>query len=173
MARAHDNRLTVVISRPVDYFEVGVFAICFIYGVLALARWDLAAMSLKLFPWSGGVVFLSALVAGGATGLISYGFKTIMGPRLELAGLTLLVSFCLAYTVWTPIVLGERGIGLVLFMGLLIWIPGLFERKRLKKYITRLESIEGNSTTSQKESGKRAADTSPMGHRNPGHRRNR
>lgn len=174
MSRAPAGGRTVVIPRPVDYFEIGVFATCLISGVTTLIRYqDLAAASVKLYPWGAGVVFLIALVAGGATGLISYAFKTIMGPKLELAGLTLLVAFCLAYTVWTPIAVGMRGINLILFMGVLIWIPGLFTRNRLKRYIRDLESIEGKHSLGGRESEGSATNASTMGNRRVRRRRDR
>lgn len=173
MSEHRQMRQTVVIPRPVDYFEIGAFAICALYGVLTLPWYQqLAATSLKAYPGGGGIIFLVLLVAGGATGLISYRFKTIKGPKLELAGLTLLVVLCIAYTVWTPIAVGVRGIGLILFMGVLIAIPGFFTRKRLIRYIHQLESIESSQGLGGEESGASAKDTAGMGDRIFRRRRN-
>jgi len=166
MAQNSGERKVMVISRPVDYFEVGAFGICAFYGVIALSKYqELAATSIKMYPGAGGVIFLFLLIVGGATGLVSFAFKTITGPRVELAGLTLLVILCLAYSVWTPFSVGVRGIGLLLFMGILIGIPGIFTRRRLIRYINRLESIEGHSRLGEREGNARATDTHAMGHR--------
>lgn len=165
---------TVVIPRPVDYFEVGAFTVCAIYGIVTLIRYqDLAAASVKIYPGVGGLVFLALLVVGGATGLISYVIKTIMGPKLELAGLTLLVILCLAYSLWTPFSVGARGIGLLLFMGILIGIPGFFTRRRLIRYIKELESIENPDPMGGKGSGTSDSNNSPMGSSSIWRRRNR
>lgn len=162
-----DNQGTVVITRPIDYFEVGVFVICVLYGVITLSRYqELASNAVKLYPWPGGVIFLTALVVGGATGLISFTFKTIKGPKLELAGLTLLVVFCLAYSLWASFAVGARGVGLLLWMGILIAGPGYFTRRRLARYIHRLESIESDdSRLGGKESGSHAKDNHGVDHR--------
>lgn len=135
----------VVIPRPVDYFELGVFVFCVLYGAISLAQYSqVAATSVKLYPGWGGVAFLALLVAGGATGLVSYLFKTIKGPRLELAGLTLLVLLCIAYALWTPFSVGLRGIGLMLSMTTLIAVPGYCTVRRLRKYISDVEAIARN-----------------------------
>ena len=149
----------VVIPRRIDYFEVGVFSICAAYGIMALASYStLAATAIRMYPGWGGRLFLALLVAGGATGLISYAFKTIMGPRLELAGLTLLVLLCIAYSLWTPFSVGLRGIGLLLFMGVLIAIPGYFTCRRIRRDIGALEAIEENGVATDPEGGKSADD---------------
>jgi hypothetical protein len=142
MSRKPNSELTVI--RVIDYFEVGSFAICTLYGLIALVRYDqVAAASVKMYPGAGGVIFLAMLTLGGATGLFSYGFHTITGLKLELAGLTLLIPLCIAYAVWTPFSVGiPRGLGLILFMGVLIGIPGFFTRRRLKRYIANLESTQ-------------------------------
>jgi hypothetical protein len=161
-----DNRATVVITRPVDYFEIGVFVICVLYGVITLTRYqELASNAVKLYPGVGGVIFLVVLVVGGATGLVSFAFKTIKGPKLELAGLTLLVVFCLAYSLWASITVGARGIGLLLWMGILIAGPGYLTRRRLARYIHRLESIENDSRLGGKENGSHAKDDHGVDHR--------
>lgn len=144
----------VVIPRRVDYFEVGVFGVCCLYGAITMARYqDLAATSVKMYPGVGGMVFLVMLAVGGLTGLISFGFKTIMGPKLELASLTLLVLLCIAYSLWTPFSVGMRGIGLLLFMGILIAVPGYFTSRRLSEYIRNLEAIERGQQLGGRESG--------------------
>lgn len=154
-----DKKKTMVIPRPVDYFEVGVFGVCALYGVITLVRYqDLAATSVKMYPGYGGIVFLALLVAGGATGLVSFTIKTIMGPKLELAGLTLLVVLCIAYSLWTPFSVGTRGIGLLLFMGILIAIPGYFTRRRLARYIDEVEALQTNRRMGGEESGNRDTD---------------
>lgn len=140
MSEDHGGKLAVV--RTIDYFEVGAFALCALYGVIALTRYDeVAATSVKMYPGKGGAIFLALLAIGGGTGLFSFTMRTIRGLKLELAGLTLLVPLCLAYVVWTPFSVGWRGLGLVLFMGTLIGIPGFFTRRRLKKYIENLEAL--------------------------------
>lgn len=167
MARTPDDRRPMVITRQIDYFEIGVFGICALYGVITLARYqDLAATSVKMYPGMGGVIFLGGLVAGGATGLVSYAFKTIIGPKLEVAGLTLLVVLCLTYSLWTPFSVGLRGIGLLLFMGILIAIPGFFTRRRILRYIQRVELIEkDHSLLGVEENESHAEGNNGMDHR--------
>jgi hypothetical protein len=52
--------------------------------------------------------FETALVVSGATGLVSFAFKMIKGPKLELAGLTLPVVPCLAYSSWASFAVGAH-----------------------------------------------------------------
>ncbi len=140
MSEDHGRKLAVV--RTIDHFEVGAFALCALYGTIALVRYnDVAATSVKMYPGLGGMIFLALLAIGGGTGLFSFTLRTIRGLQLELASLTLLVPLCLAYVVWTPFSVGLRGLGLVLFMGVLIGLPGFFTRRRLKKYIENLEEL--------------------------------
>lgn len=157
MAQIPRKSNPVVIPRRIDYFEVGVFSICALYGIIALSSYStLAATAIRMYPGWGGRLFLALLIAGGATGLISYAFKTIMGPRLELAGLTLLVLLCIAYSLWTPFSVGLRGIGLLLFMGVLIAIPGFFTCRRIGRDIGELEAIEEQGMTVDREGGSSA-----------------
>lgn len=165
MSESADKLPPTVIARRVDYFEVGVFGICALYGTITLTSFqELAATSVKMYPGIGGVAFLAMLVVGGATGLISYAFKTIIGPKLELAGLTLLVLLCIAYSLWTPFSVGLRGIGLLLFMGVLIAIPGFFTCRRLSRYIDEVEAIEHYHRMGGEES-ENDADSDAMGSR--------
>lgn len=132
----------VVIPRRVDYFEVGVFAYSSLYGVVTLVNYtDLASRAVKIYPGIGGVVFLALLVVGGVTGLASFAYKTVTGPKLELASLTLLVILCITYGLWSLVSIGTQGVGLLLSMTLLIAFPGAFARKRLAKYVRDLEAI--------------------------------
>lgn len=151
--------MVIPIPRHIDYFEVGAFAICALYGVITLIRYDHlgTASALKLYPWGGGIVYLGMLIIGGITGLVGHVLRSLMGLKLELAGLTLLVLLCLAYTLWTPFSVGWAGIGLVLFMGILIAVPGFFARRRLAKYIDKVEAIQRDRETGGEESGSIAA----------------
>jgi hypothetical protein len=144
----------IVIPRRVDYFEVGIFAYASLYGVVSIVNYgELAARSVRVYPGIGGVVFLALLAVGGLTGLISFAYKTITGPKLELASLTLLVVLCIAYSLWTPFSVGWQGIGLILSMALLIAGPGYFACKRLAKYIHELEDIQDKHRMGGEESG--------------------
>lgn len=151
-----ETRHRVVIPRRVDYFEVGVFGFASLYGTITFLNYShLASRSTQLYPGVGGKAFLVMLAVGGITGLVSFAFKTIMGPKLELASLTLLVLLCIAYTLWTPFSVGIQGIGLLLSLALLIAVPGYFTRRRLVRYVHELEAIEKDHATGGEESGTR------------------
>lgn len=142
MSQVNQGRVPMVIPRPIDYFEVYVSIFCIIWGGVSLARYSqVAATSVKMYPGWGGVAFLVLLVVGGATVLASFLFKTILGPRLEQAGLTSLVILCLAFGLWTPFSVGARGLGLLLSLVILIAAPGLHTLRRLRKYIRAVEAI--------------------------------
>lgn len=135
--------MVIPIPRHVDYFEVGAFGVCALYGLITLVRYDqLASIALKAYPSPGGLIYVTLLTAGGVTGLAGHVLKSLTGLRLELAGLTLLVLLCVAYTLWTPFSAGWRGVGLLMFMGILIAVPGFFARRRLAKYIHKVEDIQ-------------------------------
>lgn len=143
MPQVNPRRTPIVIPRPVDYFEVYVSIFCIVWGGVSLARYSqVAATSVKMYPGWGGVAFLVLLVVGGATVLVSFLFKTILGPRLEQAGLTSLVILCLAFGLWTPFSVGARGLGLLLSLVILIAAPAWHTLRRLRKYIKRLEAID-------------------------------
>lgn len=165
--------MVIPIPRHVDYFEVGVFAICALYGVITLIRYDqlAAASSLKQYPGWGGIIYLVLLTVGGLTGLAGHTLRSLMGLKLELAGLTLLVMLCLAYTLWTPLSVGWAGIGLVLFMGILVAVPGYFARRRLAKYIDKVEAIQQFRAMGGEESGDLATNSNAMGSRRHWRRR--
>lgn len=131
----------VVIVRPIDYFEIGVFLYSTAWGVVSLIRFDLAAMSLRAYPGQGGRIFLVLLIIGGVIGLYSWTVKTINGPRLERAALTFLSLLCLAYVVWTPFSVGVRGISFLLAMAVLIAGPGGFKVRHLSRSIQSMEEI--------------------------------
>lgn len=166
--------MVIPIPRHVDYFEVGVFAICALYGTVTMIRYDqLASISLKAYPGWGGMIYLALLTTGGITGLAGHTLKSLMGLKLELAGLTLLVLLCLAYTVWTPFSAGLRGFGLLLFMGILIAVPGYFTRRRLAKYIDKVEAIQRDRQLGGEESGSIVSNSDSMGGRLNWRRRRR
>lgn len=131
----------VVFIRPFDYFEMAVFLYSTAWGVVSLSRYDLAASSLRAYPGLGGPIFLVLLIIGGVIGLYSWTLKTITGPRLERAALTLLSLLCLAYVVWTPFSVGVRGISFILAMAILIAGPGALKTRRLTREIRRMEEI--------------------------------
>lgn len=131
----------VVIVRPFDYFEIGVFLYATLWGVVSLFRYDLAASSLRAYPGHGGLIFLALLIIGGVIGLYSWTLKTITGPRLERSALTFLSLLCLAYVVWTPFSVGVRGISFLLAMAILIAGPGGLKARRLTREIRKMEEI--------------------------------
>lgn len=133
--------MPVVIVRPVDYFEIGVFIYALLWGVVSIVRYDVAASALRMYPGHGGFLFLCLLILGGVIGLYSWTLKTITGPRLERAALTFLALLCLAYVVWTPFSVGVRGITLLLAMAILIAGPGAFKARRLSREIRKMEEL--------------------------------
>lgn len=142
----------LIVPRYIEYFEAGVFSMCTIYGLVTLVNYgQLAPTAAKLYPGPGGVIFLALLFIGGLTGLSSYAMKTIMGLKVELASLTLLVTLCVAYSLWTPFSAGTRGVGLLLWMGILIAIPGYLTRRRLAKMIKSLESMITSAQAGERE----------------------
>lgn len=133
--------MPVVIVRPVDYFEIGVFLYAFAWGVVSLVRYDVAAMALRAYPGQGGRIFLALLILGGGIGLYSWTVKSITGPRLEQAALTFLALLCLAYVVWTPFSVGVRGMTFLLAMAILIAGPGALKARRLTKDIRQMQDL--------------------------------
>lgn len=133
--------MRVVIVRPVDFFEIGVFCYAILWGVFSLIRYDVATNALRMYPVGGGLIFLSLLVLGGLVGLYSWTLKTITGPRLERAALTFLAFLCLAYVVWTPFSVGVRGMTLLLAMAILIAGPGAFKARRLGHDIKEMQAL--------------------------------
>lgn len=133
--------MPVVIVRPVDFFEIGVFSYATLWGVVSLTRYDLATNALRMYPGHGGLVFLCLLVLGGLVGLYSWTMKTITGPRLEQAALTFLAFLCLAYVVWTPFSVGARGMTFLLAMAILIAGPGAFKARRLGHEIKEMQAV--------------------------------
>jgi hypothetical protein len=156
--------VVIPIPRHIDYFEVGAFAICTLYGVITLIRYDQLSMAspLKQYPGWGGIIYLALLTVGGATGLAGHALRSLIGLKLELAGLTLLVLLCLAYTLWTPFSVGWAGTGLLLFMGMLVTVPGFFARRRLSRYIDKVEAIQRDRQMGGEESGSIVAGGDPI-----------
>jgi hypothetical protein len=135
-----DGRL--VIGREIEPFEVAVLTISLMYGLVATFRYDLAATSVRMYPGYGGRFFLVLLALGGLVGLMGVLNRSRWGMRLEGAGLTLLSILGLAYGLWTPFSVGARGVGLLLFLGVLLFVPSAVLARRLRRYLRRAEEME-------------------------------
>jgi len=132
----------LVIGREIEPFEVGVLTISLTYGLVGTFRYDLAATSIQRYPGLGGRIFLVLLALGGLVGLMGVVNRSRWGMRLEGAGLTLLSILGLAYGIWTPFSVGTRGVGLLLFLGVLLFGPSAILARRLRRYLRRAEQME-------------------------------
>lgn len=150
-----DGRL--VIGREIEPFEVAVLVMSLLYGLLGTFKYDLAATSIRMYPGYGGRIFLVLLALGALIGLMGVVNRSRWGMRLEGAGLTLLSILGLAYAIWTPFSVGARGIGLLMFLGLILFVPSLILALRLRRYLLRAEALE----TKQENNGGRLDGTRP------------
>lgn len=130
----------VALPREREPFQVCALAVSLLYAATSTVAYDrMAATSIKLYPFSGGRVFLALLGVGAATALAGLYNPSLRGLRVEMAGLTLLVFLCASYVLWTPFSVGLRGLGLMLFMGVLIAAPGAIRVRRLREQIRAAE----------------------------------
>lgn len=127
-------------ERRVEPFEVGTLTVSLLYGALGILFYDQAAgRTIKLYPVLGGRVFLALLAVGAATALAGLSLPNLRGLRLERAGLWLLVWLGIAYTAWTPFVVGWSGLGLLLSFGMLLFVPGMIVALRRGRLIAEVE----------------------------------
>lgn len=157
---AEEREQPVTFVRTVEPFRIAVYLFAVLWGSLTILNFGQSANSaIRQYPGMGGWIFLVLLTIGGATSLLSYLMKTVVGLKVEVAGLTLLILLCLAYTVWTPFSVGFlRGLGLQLSMLILIAIPGYFVRRAMVRYISSLEQLE-QQHAGGKESGSNAVNS--------------
>jgi hypothetical protein len=135
-----DNDGHVLAERQVDPFEAGVLVLCLLYGGLGLAWFDrFAGRAVKLYPYIGGRVFLAMLFIGSVTALLGLTRSTVTGLRLERAGLWLLVSLGAGYAVWTPLAVGWSALSVILFFGILLFVPGAVVAWRRGRLIAQVE----------------------------------
>lgn len=151
MTETPDGRL--IVGREIEPFEVGVLTMSLLYGLLGTFKYDLAATSIRLYPGYGGRIFLVLLASGALLGLMGVANRSRWGMRLEGAGLSLLSILGLGYALWTPFSVGARGIGLLMFLGLLLFGPSLFLALRLRRYLRRAESLEATKTSGDGSAG--------------------
>lgn len=130
----------LAVERKREPFELAALFICWLSGMTGSLWYDtLADDSIRAYPGVGGRVFLALMVVGSGTALIGVFQRSLTGMRLERAGLWLLVSLCLSFTVWTPFAVGWEGLGMVLFFGLLVAGPGFYVARRLTRLIDAVE----------------------------------
>lgn len=130
----------VLAERTIDPFEAGVLVLALIYGGLGLAWFDrFAGRVVKLYPVIGGHAFLALLFLGSLTALLGLVRSTLAGLRLERAGLWLLVSLGGGYAVWTPLAVGWGALSLILFFGIMLFVPGAVVARRRGRLIRQVE----------------------------------
>lgn len=130
----------LAIPRELEPFEVAVLGICLLYGVLGSIFYNqTASAAIRSYPGLGGRVFVAGLAVGGVTALYGLARPTLRGMRLERAGLWLLVSLCLAFTAWSPFATTARGLGLMIYMGILVTIPSFVVARRRGRQIRAAE----------------------------------
>lgn len=131
----------ILLERKVEPFEVGVLLICLLYGGLGQVWFErLAGRAIKLYPVLGGRAFLALLFLGSLTALAGLALPTIRGLRMEHAGLWLLVYLGAGYAVWTPFSAGVAGLPLMLFFGMMLFVPGFFVARKRGKLIQAAEN---------------------------------
>lgn len=135
----------LIIGREVEPFELCVLLLSLTYGLLGMFRYDLAATSIRMYPGYGGRAFLVLLALGALVGLAGVANRSRWGMRLEHAGLMLLSLLGFGYALWTPFSVGSRGAGLLLFLGVLLFVPSLWLALRLRKYLRRAEALDRNA----------------------------
>lgn len=141
MSITHGDGHTLALTREQNPFAVAALGVSFLYGLVCTVFYEsLAATSIKLYPWMGGRVFLAGLMLGALTALAGMRSNTLTGMRTEQAGLYLLAMLCTSYALWTPFSVGWRGLGLVLFMGVLIAAPAFVVARRLGRQLRQAEA---------------------------------
>lgn len=144
MTETPDGHL--VIGREVEPFEVSVLAVSLLYGLLGTFKYELAATSIRMYPGYGGRVFLVLLALGALVALMGVANRSRWGMRLEGGGLTLLSVLGAGYALWTPFSVGSRGLGLLLFLGLVLFFPSALLAWRLRRYLRRAQMLEARQT---------------------------
>ncbi len=130
----------LAIPREPEPSEVAVLGICLLYGVIGSVWYEqVASAAVRSYPGIGGRTFVAGLAVGGVTALYGLAQPTLRGMRLERAGLWLLVSLCLAFTAWSPFATTARGIGLMIYMGILVTVPSFFVARRRGRQIRAVE----------------------------------
>lgn len=142
MTTTPDGRL--LIGRAPEPFEIGALLLAFTYGVLCTIRYDLAATSIREYPGVGGRVFVGLLALGALVALTGVMNRSLWGIRLESAGLTIIGCLGAAYALWAPFSIGLRGLGLILFLGVLLAGPSMWVVLRLRRYIKAAEQLKLN-----------------------------
>lgn len=138
----HDHVGRLALTRSIEPFELGALAACLLYGTVGSIWYDRATgTALRDYPGFGGRVFLLGLVVGATAALLGLARNTLDGLRTERNGLRLLFWLGLAYTVWAPFSsAGWRGLGLMVFMGGIAWVPALFVARRRSRQIAAAET---------------------------------
>lgn len=132
---------TVLIGRDREPYEITVLLLGLLYGVICTFRYDLAATSIRTYPGIGGRVFLALLALSSLVGLLGVASRSVTGIRMEGSALTLQACLGLAYSMWTPFVVGTRGLGLILFLGLILTIPSTIVAWRLRRYLRAADEL--------------------------------
>lgn len=132
----------LVIGREINPYEVSVLALSLAYGLMGTVRFDLAATSIRMYPSPGGRVFLVLLAFGALVALTGLLNRSRWGLKVQAGGQTLLACLGAGYALWTPFSVGTRGIGLLLFLGILLFAPSAFLAVRLRRYLRRAEQLE-------------------------------
>lgn len=149
---------TVLIGRDPEPYEITVLILGFLYGIICTFRYDLAATSIRTYPGIGGRVFLVLLAFSSFVGLVGLASRSMTGIRLEGSALTLQACLGLAYSMWTPFVVGTRGLGLILFLGLILTIPSTFVALRLRRYLRKADEVARRLAEQAAEQKERPGD---------------
>jgi uncharacterized membrane protein len=126
-----DERGRVFVTRQREPFELAVLGLSLAYGLVCTVDYSVAATAIRTYPFYGGRVFLALLIIGASTALIGLVRNTVAGMRWEKAGLWLLAAVGAGYFAWAPFAIGWRGVGLMLFLGLLLALPSAWVARRL------------------------------------------
>lgn len=132
------GRLVAVVREP-EPFEVMVAWTAMLYGVVCSLDYSLAATAIRTYPFFGGRVFLAGMALAALTILVGVMRRSEVGMKIERAGLLLLSTLACGYLLWAPFAVGKRGIGLMLFLGLVMAVPSFIVARRLGKYIQDVE----------------------------------
>lgn len=144
----------IALPRERSPFQVCVLAVGLLYAIVTTIWYgSLAATSVKMFPAPGGRIFLVLLGLGCGSTLVGLWQRGIQGLQVERAGLWLLVCLCLSYTLWTPFAVGVRGIGLMLWMGILLALPSAIVAVRLGRQIKDAEEAVARARPSEGDDG--------------------
>jgi hypothetical protein len=118
-----------------DEFKLAVLGISLSYGLLCTIGYEkFTATSIKLFPGIGGRIFVGALAVGAAIALYGVLHGGIRGLLVERAGMLILAGMSLGYAAWVPAAIGTRGLGLLLFLGILVGGPAAVRVWRIYRW---------------------------------------